>query len=127
MIFPNKTPPAVPTQNAVSPRITTLIVSHVIKVSPEVVAPTTSPNIIVITDISPLLATSARRLVQPASYNKLPNINIPTKVPAEGKSKETITVTATGNTIFSNRDTCLSCSILTIRCSLVVNAFIIGG
>ena len=92
-----------------------------------VVAPTLVPSKITTMYISALLAVSCNCLTTPDSLNKLPNISIPTNGAVVGKIITTTIVTTIGNKIFSNCETCLSCSILISRSFLVVNNFIIGG
>ena len=63
----------------------------------------------------------------PLSLKRLPSISIPTRGVASGTMKATISVTATGNMIFSLFVTGRKLSITMARSFFVVSSFIIGG
>ena len=95
------TPPAVPKQNASTPRITILIVAQVRNVVPVAEAPTHVPSRITRIFESALDDVSDRRAVLPLSLNRLPIISIPISGATEGSSRAITTVTAIGKRIFS--------------------------
>ncbi len=97
------------------------------KASALAVAPTVVPKKIVTIFINAFCAVSDKRPTTPLSRRRLPNISIPIKGVASGKSKDTIIVTAIGKIIFSCLETGRSCSITTIRIFLVVKSRMMGG
>ena len=127
MSLPKITPAAVPNANAISPRITILIVVTFKNLSALVVAPTERPRTITTMYIRALEAVSCNCLTTPDSRKRLPTISIPTSGAVVGRIIQTTIVTITGKRIFSSLDTGRSCSILIFLSSSVVKSFMIGG
>ena len=127
IIFPNSTPPTVPKENAINPRIMIFIVTKFKKCSPSAVAPTVIPSTIVIQYSIAPLACSTKFETTPASFIRFPSISIPISGADDGTKRITMIVTAIGKIIFSLWLTNLSCFISTILSFLLVNNFIIGG
>ena len=92
-------------QNAIRPSAMMSSVSTLRKFWATAVAPTVTPRKIVIMFISSFVAVFTRRSQTPDSFIRLPSISIPTREAESGTMRETITVTAIGNTIFSSLET----------------------
>lgn len=75
--FPNRTPPAVPTQNANRPKKMIAIVCGFRNFSALAVAPTVTPKKMVTMFISSFCAVLTRRSTTPLSLNRFPSISIP--------------------------------------------------
>src|SRR5699024_12591586 len=103
------------------------MVSRDNNVSAFAVAPTETPNKMVIMYINEFSKVVANKGTTLLSRIKLPNINIPTNEAADGINKPTKSVTTTGKIIFSFLETGRDWFITVFRSSSVVKALIIGG
>ena len=127
MTLPQRTPAAVPKENAMRPSTMMNRVRLFRKVFAEVVQPTDRARKMVMMFISSLPAVFWIRSTTPHSFIRLPSISIPTRTAASGTMRETMMVTMMGKMILSVLVTVRSCFITTVRSFLEVRAFMMGG
>ena len=125
-IFTKRTPQVVAITNDSRPRTKIFTELPLRNLSACVEAPTVRPISVVTTSISGPRAVSARRLVTPLSFRRLPKKSMPRSGSPDGTMNAVRRKPTIGKMIFSFWLTCLAAGILMRRSFLVVSASMIG-